>query len=321
MGHGALAAALGRRSGAALDIGPFVDLAADESSPYEATYDGTPRGKRGPIGNPSGADASSSVGFIASSLPSDNARSHRRPALSLLRLKTGAKVKSLSLAIGAAALSASAVAHTPWSHYSSEKVVISYQLPSAWQVQDEHTLEKIGYLWAPYPAYTLIAGGEPATLAGVPNPPSDYVLSETPSPWFMVLVETAASPAPSPEKAYELGPEGEVTLQEGQGLDPSVVSLTQPIDVGSGVFRGSEDRSEVIVPGAGDIELDEVVYTKGHTAWIAISGCTVACYNAHAVTMSTVIDTVKVGTAAWAKRDGDLRAPRRHSARPTRSRQ
>ena len=177
-------------------------------------------------------------------------------------------------------------------------------MPSAWQVQNEHTLETIGYLSAPYPAYTLIAGAEPATLAGVPNPPSVYALSETPSPWFMVLVETAASPAPSPEKAYELGPAGEVTFQEEQGLDPSVVGLTQPIDVGSGVFRGSEDRSEVIVPGAGDIELDEVVYTKGHTAWIAMVGCTVACYNAHTVTVSRVIGSVKVGTAARVKRDG-----------------
>ena len=195
-------------------------------------------------------------------------------------------------------LSAGGVAHSPWSQYSCEKELISYQLPSAWQVQSEHTLEKIGYLSAPYPAYSLIAGAEPATLAGVPNPPSDYALSETPSPWFMVLVETATSPAPSPEKAYELGPEGEVTFQEEQGLNPSVVSLTQPRDVGSGAFRGSEDRSEVIVPGAGDVELDEVVYTEGHTAWIAIAGCTVSCYNAHAATMSRVIDSVKVGTAA-----------------------
>lgn len=203
-----------------------------------------------------------------------------------------------------AALSAGGVAHIPWRQYWCEKVLISYQLPSAWQVQNEHTLENIGYLSPPYPAYSLIAGGEPATLAGVANPPSVYALSETPSPWVMVVVETAASPAPSPERAYDLAPEGEMTLLEGQGLDPSLVRLTQPIDVGSGAFRGSEDRSEVIVPGAGDIELDEVVYTKGHTAWIIMAGCTVACYNAYAVTMSRVIDSVKVGTAAQVKRDG-----------------
>ena len=165
-------------------------------------------------------------------------------------------------------------------------------------MQNEHSLEKFGYLSAPYPAYTLIAGAEPATLAGVPNPPSDYALSETPSPWFMVLVETATSPAPSPGTAYELAPEGEVTLQEEQGLRPSVISLTKPEGVSSGGLRGSEDRSEVIVPGAGDIELDEVVYTKGDTAWIAMAGCTVACYNANAVTLSSVISSVKVGTAA-----------------------
>ena len=207
-------------------------------------------------------------------------------------------MKAFTLAISTAALLAVSAAHGSWSQYSCEKELLSYQLPSAWQVQNEHSLEKIGYLSAPYPAYTLIAGAEPATLAGVANPPSDYALSETPSPWFMVLVETATSPAPSPAKAYELAPAGEATIQEEQGLHPKVLSLTEPEGVSSGGLRGSEDRSEVIVPGAGDIELDEVVYTKGDTAWIAMAGCTVACYNANAVSMNSVISSVKVGTAA-----------------------
>ena len=207
-------------------------------------------------------------------------------------------MKAFTIAISTSALLAVSAAHGSWSLYSSEKELISYRLPSAWQVQNEHNLERAGYVSAPYPAYTLIAGAEPATLAEVANPPSDYALSETPSPWFMVLVETATSPAPSPGTAYELAPEGEVTLQEEQGLRPSVISLTGPEDVSSGGLRGSEDRSEVIVPGAGDIELDEVVYTKGDTAWIAMAGCTVACYNTNAVTLGRVIGSVKVGTAA-----------------------
>ena len=131
-----------------------------------------------------------------------------------------------------------------------------------------------------------------------PNPPSVYVFSEPPSPWFTVLVEAGPAPAPSPEKAYELAPEGELTLQEEQGLSPSVKSLTKPVDVSSGGIRGSEDRTEVIVPGAGNIELDGVVYTKGHTVWMAMVGSPVACYNANAVTLSRVISSVKVGTAA-----------------------
>ncbi len=132
----------------------------------------------------------------------------------------------------------------------------------------------------------------------MPNPPSGYALSETPSPWFTVLVETAASPAPSPAFAYQLAPEGEATLEEGQGLDPKVASLTTPLDVSSGGIRGSEDRSEVIVPGAGDLELDEVVYTTGHTAWIAMTGCTVTCYNANSVAMNEVVRSVRMGAAA-----------------------
>ena len=207
-------------------------------------------------------------------------------------------MKAFTLAVSTAALLAVSASHGPWTRYSSEKELLTYQLPSAWQVQNEQNLEKIGYLSAPYPAYTLIAGGEPARLAGVPNPPSDYALSETPTPWFMALVETAASPAPSPATAYELAPDGEVTFQEEQGLHPNVISLTEPERVSSGGVRGSEDRSEVIVPGAGDIELDEIVYTKGDTAWIAMAGCTVACYNTSEVTVSSVIRSVKVGNAA-----------------------
>jgi hypothetical protein len=45
-----------------------------------------------------------------------------------------------------------------------------------------------------------------------------------------------------------------------------VISLTEPEGCQFRSLRGSEDRSEVIAPGAGDIELDEVVYTKGDTA-------------------------------------------------------
>ena len=94
-------------------------------------------------------------------------------------------MKTLTLAIWAAALSAGGVAHSPWSQYSSDKELISYRLPSAWQVQNEHNLEKIGYLSAPYPAYTLIAGAEPPTLAGVPNPPSvtPYLKPPVPGSW------------------------------------------------------------------------------------------------------------------------------------------
>ena len=66
-------------------------------------------------------------------------------------------VKSLTLAIWAAALSAVSVAHGSWSQYSYAGELISYQLSSSWQVQNERSLEEIGYLSAPYPAYTFIA--------------------------------------------------------------------------------------------------------------------------------------------------------------------
>jgi hypothetical protein len=195
-----------------------------------------------------------------------------------------------------AVVAATGIAQGQWSRYSNQTAMISYELPSSWQVENEHNLEKAGYLFAPYPTYELIAGGEPATLVGVPNPPAVYAFSETPSPWFMAFVATGASPAPLPGVAYKLAPEGEMTLQQEQGLDPRLVNLTEPADVYSGGVGGSVGRSEIIVPGAGEIELNEVGYTKGNTVWEAMVGCTVACYNANEATINRVIDSVRVGT-------------------------
>ena len=121
-------------------------------------------------------------------------------------------MKAFTLAISTAALLAVSAAHGSWSQYSCEKELLSYQLPSAWQVQNEQKLEKIGYLSAPYPAYTLIAGAEPARWPACPTLLLITPYRKPPRPWFMVLVETATSPAPSPATAYELAPEGEVTL-------------------------------------------------------------------------------------------------------------
>jgi hypothetical protein len=196
------------------------------------------------------------------------------------------------------ALSGGSVAQSAWSTYSGKKANISYELPSTWQVEGEAAMEKTGFLTDPYPGYALLAGAEPAKLDGVPNPPSGYAFSETPWPWFAVIVETGNSAAPPPEDAYELAPEGEATLQQQQGLEPSVVSLAKPLAVSSGGLRGSWDRSEVIVPGAGDIEMDEVVYTKGDTVWMTMAGCTVSCYDAYAATLNRVIGSVKVGASS-----------------------
>jgi hypothetical protein len=98
-------------------------------------------------------------------------------------------VKSLTL-VTCAAPSFAGVPHDPWSHHACQAELISYELPSGWQIRGEVSLKKSGDLTPPFPAYVLIAGAEPATLAGVANPPSSYAFSEPPGPWFMVLVET-----------------------------------------------------------------------------------------------------------------------------------
>jgi hypothetical protein len=204
----------------------------------------------------------------------------------------------LTLSIWTAS-SGTGVAESSWARYSSEKGLISYQLPTAWQVENEATLEKAGYLTNPHPTYVLLAGAEPARLDGVANPPSTYAFSETPSPWFTVWVATSKSPAPSPRDAYEVALDEEVAFQRQQGVTPSVVPLTKPVEVSSGGLLGSQDRSEVIVPGAGTIELNEVVYSRGSTVWMTMAGCTLACYAANAVMLNRVIGSVRVGAASY----------------------
>ncbi len=220
------------------------------------------------------------------------------------RVKVGllaAGIAGSLMAIWAAPPPAAAVTADNWAQYSDNTGLISYELPATWQVLSEHNLQKSGFLSVPYPTYVVIAGAEPSELDGVPNPPYTYAFSETPSPWFMASVSTGISAAPPPNDAYQVALDGEVSLQQQQGLVPTVVSLTKPEDVGSAGLRGSEDRSEVIVPGAGDIELNEVVYAKGNSVWMALVGCTVSCYNANAVTLGRVIGSVKVEPPASTK--------------------
>jgi hypothetical protein len=213
----------------------------------------------------------------------------------LVAVTTAASLMAISVA------PAAAITPHKWVQYSDGTGLISYQLPSTWSVVSEHSLVKIGFLSAPYPSYVVIAGAEPAELDGTPNPPYNYAFSETPSPWFMTSVMTGISGAPPPKDAYEIASEGEVSLQRQQGLAPTLVSLTKPVAVRSGGLQGSDERSEVIVPGAGDIELNGVVYTKGKTVWMALVGCTVACYNANAFTLGQVIGSVKVRALASMK--------------------
>jgi hypothetical protein len=228
-----------------------------------------------------------------------------RPARLYVGTEPNKRRSHLAVAVAVACLTVTwavlspvtAIAQTMWSPHSSSAAVISFWLPVSWQVEDEPSLEKVGYLSSPFPTYAVIAGAESATLDGVPNPPYDYAFSETPSPWAVIWVESRASAAPSPVEAYQVVPGVEVAVQEAEGLGPSVLRLTRPAYVRSGGLGGSQDRTEVIVPGAGDIELDGVVYAKGQTVWMAMVGCTVTCYNANAVVLRRVIGSVKVGTA------------------------
>ena len=226
---------------------------------------------------------------------------NRKDVFGRVKVSLVAAAAGSLIAMGVASPPAAAVTAHKWAQYSDNTGLISYELPSTWQVENEYNLAKVGFLSVPYPTYVEIAGAEPPELDGVPNPPSNYAFSETPGPWFMASVTTGASAAPPANDAYQIAPDGEVSLQQQLGLAPTMVSLTKPVAVSSGGLRGSDDRSEVIVPGAGDIEINGVVYAKGKTVWMALVGCTVACYNANAFTLGRVISSVKVRPSARPK--------------------
>ncbi len=67
-------------------------------------------------------------------------------------------MKSLTVAARAEARTAGGVGHRPWSECSCEKETASYQLSSAWLVQSEDNLERVGYVYVPSPTFTLIGG-------------------------------------------------------------------------------------------------------------------------------------------------------------------
>ncbi len=184
---------------------------------------------------------------------------NRRDVFGRVKVSLVAAAAGSLIAMGVASPPAAAVTAHKWAQYSDSTGLISYELPSTWQVENEYNLTKVGFLSVPHPTYVEIAGAESPKLDGVPNPPSNYAFSETPGPWFMASVTTGASDAPPANDAYQIAPDGEVSLQQQLGLAPTMVSLTKPMAVSSGGLRGSDDRSEVIVPGAGDIEINGVV--------------------------------------------------------------
>ncbi len=181
MGHGA--AEVGHVASLASGFVPAAVLAEEAWARFVLAGEGDrPRSRLRRSREPNGSAASGGRPKWPAGPPGTN-QPPRGAAPCFTAADRRAIVKTLTVAILATALSAVSAAHGPWAQYWSQNELISYQLPSAWQVQDEHSLEESGYLSAPYPPYTLIAGAEPATLAGVPNPPSGYALSETLAGW------------------------------------------------------------------------------------------------------------------------------------------
>ncbi len=79
-------------------------------------------------------------------------------------------MKGLIVACRAGAQTAVSAAHCPWSHCSWREKMAPYQLSPTWPVQSEDSLEKIGYLYAPYATLTLIAGLSRVRHPAYPTP-------------------------------------------------------------------------------------------------------------------------------------------------------
>jgi hypothetical protein len=205
-----------------------------------------------------------------------------------------------------------------WLSYSDRDGLVSYELPSSWNVQTEPDLESSQVISPPYPAYMLIAGDEPAILSRAafestygeacptgpqghtcPYPPSDYALHPVGQPWFEVLVTTEpVEELPSVAQAYDAFPTYIEELWEMEGVRPvKGVDLTKPVEVHNGGLAGTQARIEIEVKARPSTEVNSEAFVKGNEVWMVIDGCTVSCYDQNAHELGNIINSVRVGTA------------------------
>jgi hypothetical protein len=192
-----------------------------------------------------------------------------------------------ALAVSAALAPAAVPAEN--SHLSCKPAQIAFDIPRAWVVDNEQTLFEQGFIVPPEPLYALVASPGPL--------PSHYAFNPSSTPWLFVTVETDDNLLP-PSQLYELAPEYLQSLaNDSPGSTTSVKSLEAHHVVQQGGLSGSAAALTVAAPGGGT-NIDEVAYEKGDRLWLVIAGCSVSCYDNNRSTITQIVSSVRVGTAA-----------------------
>ena len=184
------------------------------------------------------------------------------------------------------------LAHLPAGGYLHEyngPAQIAYDVPKDWAVDNEKALFEAGFIVPPEPLYALVASPTPT--------PASVALNASAVPWVFVTVETDKDLLPASE-LYELAPEYLQSLAKESGNPATAVKALAPHrPVRQGGLNGSA-AAIMVVSAAGSTSFDEVAYEKGDQIWMVIAGCSATCYGQDYTSITHVVNSVKVGTAA-----------------------
>jgi hypothetical protein len=172
-------------------------------------------------------------------------------------------------------------------HEGSNAAQISFYVPNNWVVQNEQTLLQAGFIVPPAPLFALVASTAPA--------PSSFVLEASVAPWFFVTVEDPGS-MPPPTQAYEMFPQYLVQAEPGYS-GAQVKALIARHSVHQGGLSGSA-AALTVVSSTGSTIFDELAYEKGDQLWLIVAGCSGSCYSENRTTITQIVNSVRVGTAA-----------------------
>jgi hypothetical protein len=149
-------------------------------------------------------------------------------------------------------------------HMKCKPAQIAFDVPRTWVIDNEQTLFQQGFVVPPVPLYALVA---------------------SPGRW-------------PPSELYELAPEYlQYLANDSPGVTTPVKSLVAHHAVQEGGLTGSAAALRV-GSGRGATSVDELAYEKGDRLWLVIAGCSAACYEINETTITRVVDSVRVGTAA-----------------------
>lgn len=175
------------------------------------------------------------------------------------------------------------------SHLSCKPAQIAFDVPKDWATDNEKALFEQGFIVPPLPLYALVASPSPL--------PSHNAFNPSPVPWLFVTVESDDDLLPPPE-LYELAPQYLQYLgNNSPGATTSVKGIVAHHLVEEGGLSGSAAALTVASSG-GVTSIDELAYEKGDRLWLVIAGCSASCYEKHQTTITQIVESVGVGTAA-----------------------